>query len=109
MILSTMAGLAMVTGASSGIGEAYAERLAADGWDLVLVARGRERLDELAGRLHASDSVEARVLQADLGNAEDVQHVRREIEAAELDLLVNNAGIAHYMPFAELPPERRES
>lgn len=101
-----MPGLAMVTGASSGIGEAYAERLAADGWSLLVVARRRERLNELASRLRDAHGATVRAIEADLGRSEDVQRVCEEIEAAPLGMLVNNAGLAHYMPFAELPSAR---
>jgi short-subunit dehydrogenase len=103
-----MAALAMVTGASSGIGQAYAERLAADGHDLVVVARREERLRELAARLEADHGVAVETLTADLGRPADVQRVCAEIGSRELDLLVNNAGLAHYMPFAELPPAHAE-
>lgn len=99
-----MTSLAMVTGASSGIGEAYAERLAADGCDLVIVARREDRLRELAARLEATHGVTVQAVQADLGHSTDVRRVCDEIEAAQLDMLVNNAGLAHYMAFAELPP-----
>ena len=64
-----MARLAMVTGASSGIGEAFVDRLAADGWDLVLVARRRDRLEEVAERVKAAHGVSAVVLDVDLANA----------------------------------------
>jgi uncharacterized protein len=100
-----MAGLAMVTGASSGIGAAYAERLAADGWDLLIVARRRERLEELAERLEDTNNVSVGVIEADLSRSADVQRVCTEIEHAQLEMLVNNAGLGRYMPFAELPPE----
>ena len=103
-----MTGLAMVTGASSGIGEAYAERLAADGHDLIVVARRKERLSDLAARLEATHGVKVRVVQADLGRPDDIQRLCDEIDALELDLLVNNAGLAHYMPFAELPPAQAQ-
>ena len=97
-----MPGLAVVTGASSGIGEAYAERLAADGWDLLVVARSGERLRELATRLNQAHGVTVRVVQADLSDAGEVERVGGEIGAMPVDTLVNNAGLAYYMPFADL-------
>ena len=97
-----MPGLAVVTGASTGIGEAYAERLAADGWDLVVVARSGERLSELAARLNQAHAVTVRAVQADLSRPGEVERVGGEIGALPVDMLVNNAGLAHYMPFADL-------
>jgi len=97
-----MPGLAVVTGASSGIGEAYAERLAADGWDLVVVARSGERLNELAARLNEAHGATVRAVQADLSRPGEVERVGGEIGAMPVDMLVNNAGLAHYMPFADL-------
>jgi uncharacterized protein len=98
-----MPGLAVVTGASSGIGEAYAERLAADGWDLIVVARRGEHLSKLAARLDEAHAVTVRAIQADLARVEEVERACGEIAAMPVDMLVNNAGLAHYMPFADLP------
>jgi short-subunit dehydrogenase len=97
-----MAGMAVVTGASSGIGRSFAERLAADGMDLVLIARRAERLDELKRDL-ARHNVSVRTVVADLANAGDVQRLTAELDAMPVELLVNNAALAHYMPFAQLP------
>ena len=104
-----MAKLAVVTGASSGIGQAYAERLAREGFDLVLVARRRERLEALAKRLRDEARVAVEVLPADLANDPDLARVEARVAGERsLDLLVNNAGFGAYMPFARLAPERAE-
>jgi uncharacterized protein len=81
---------AVLTGTSSGIGEALARRLAVDGWRILLVARRQERLDALCSELGSAVLAEA----ADLTNADDVARVaaRAEKEFERLDLLVNNAG-----------------
>jgi uncharacterized protein len=100
-----MGRLAMVTGASSGIGEAYATTLAEDGWDLVLVARRRDRLEQVAARLQDAHGISARVIDADLADAGRVTELSAEAAGLSLGLLVNNAALAHYMPFATLPAE----
>ena len=100
---------ALVTGASSGIGKAFAERLARDGYDLILVARRRDRLEALAARLSEESSVSVDVLAADLTKSDDLDKVEGRIAREPiLDLLVNNAGFGAYMPFVELAPGRAE-
>jgi hypothetical protein len=98
-------GLAVVTGASSGIGAAYAERLGADGWDLLLTARDGRRLDERASRIRSQHGVEVTVQTADLSAAGDIEMLGSLLESLPVTMLVNNAGVAEYMPFAELPTE----
>jgi uncharacterized protein len=98
-----MTGLALVTGASSGIGRAFARRLGSGGQDLIVVGRRRDRLEQLAAEL---PDVHVRVLTADLGTAGGVQEVAEVCAAEPLTMLVNNAGVAHYMPFAELPADK---
>lgn len=100
-----MVGMAVVTGASSGIGRSYAERLASNGMDVVVVARRMEPLDALKRELERG-GVRVRTIVADLARAEDVQRLGTELAALPVELLVNNAGVAHYMPFAQLPVER---
>src|SRR5450759_4368553 len=97
--------LALVTGASSGIGTALAERLAKDGRDVLIVARRRERLEALAARLQAETGVEVDLLVADLTDPAQLLLVEERIaREGRLDLLVNNAGFAGYGPFAEIEP-----
>jgi short-subunit dehydrogenase len=87
-------GTALVTGASSGIGEVYAQRLAERGYDLILVARRADRLEAIAKRLELATGRQVEVLQADLSKAEDLARVeRRVVEDEGLTLLVNNAGV----------------
>jgi short-subunit dehydrogenase len=94
---------ALVTGASSRIGHAYAERLAAENHDLVPVARRRARLDEIAAAFQSTHGVAAEPVVADLAHADALAVLGDRLLAAAPDPLVNNAGLAHYMPFTELP------
>jgi short-subunit dehydrogenase len=100
---------ALITGASSGIGEAYAERLARDGRNVILVARRRDRLEALADRLKDDAGVDAAVLAADLTQADGLRAVERAVEQHDsLDFIVNCAGFAGYRPFAELAADEAE-
>jgi hypothetical protein len=99
----------LVTGASSGLGAAFAERLARDGQNLILVARRRERLEQLAGRLRSEYSVEVEPMAADLSDHEQLLRVeQRIIVGPALAQLVNNAGFAGYRPFVDLDSDRAE-
>jgi uncharacterized protein len=93
-----------VTGASSGIGEAFACRLAADGWDLAITARRGDRLHALAGRLADQHGAKVRTCVADMTDPGDLTELERVITAAGPDLLVNNAGFAGYREFCEVDP-----
>ncbi|MDP2052311.1 MAG: SDR family oxidoreductase [Acidobacteriota bacterium] len=85
---------ALVTGASSGIGKAFAELLAARGYSLVVTARRRDRLDELAEQLHAAHGVATHVIVADLADPDAPARIAGVVRAQGLriDVLVNNAG-----------------
>jgi len=84
---------ALITGASSGIGAAFARELAARGYDLILVARREDRLAALADECRGMGSVAADILPADLAKPEDVGRIVKRIEdTPSLDLLINNAG-----------------
>lgn len=101
--------LALVTGASSGIGRSFAERLARDGYDLTIVARRRDKLEQLAQHLQKTHGVHVDVVVADLGKSADLRALEKRVaQAVSLELLVNNAGFGGYMPFIQLDPDRAE-
>src|SRR5262245_22214621 len=86
-------GVAVITGASTGIGAVYADRLARRGYDLLLVARNQKRLADLAKKLAGETGHEIDTLTADLTNSGDVAKLERILrEDARVTLLVNNAG-----------------
>ncbi len=102
--------LAVITGASSGIGATFAETLAARGYDLALVARREDRLrrigDELSGKFH----VNCTVLKADLTNDAELHSIESYLaRAVNLQLLVNNAGFGGMGRFAEAPIESHDA
>jgi hypothetical protein len=87
--------VALVTGASSGIGASYAERLASSGRDVVLMARCADRLEALAQRLREQHGVSARVLIADLSEDGGIDAATSSIQSeSELAVLVNDAGFS---------------
>jgi short-subunit dehydrogenase len=104
-----MAGMiALITGASSGIGRSLALLFAQNGYDLVLVARGEAALQELAHEANRQGRT-ARVMPADLGVAGGVEdlHARLQRDGIDVDVLVNNAGVGMLGPFHELPLDRQ--
>ncbi|HEX6538356.1 MAG TPA: SDR family oxidoreductase [Candidatus Dormibacteraeota bacterium] len=100
---------ALVTGASSGIGEEFARRLAARGHHLTLVARRGELLEKLASELSAAHSVNAETLVADLETARGREAVARVLRSRAPWLLVNNAGYGSRGRLAELDPSREQA
>ena len=95
-------GKAVITGASSGIGFTYADRLAQRGFDLILVARDQARLEALATDLRARHAVQVEVVKADLTQPDDVSALEQRLRSdASITLLLNNAGVASSTPLAE--------
>jgi hypothetical protein len=96
--------IAVITGASSGIGAVYADRFAARGYDLILVARRADRLGALAQKISQSYHVKVEVMAVDLGNEPDLVRVEKVLATnPAVRVLVNNAGLSRLRPIAKSP------
>jgi len=101
---------ATVTGASAGLGQAFAERLARDGWDLRIVARNAARLQALAKRLRGEHGIGVQVVRADLTNPAALRALEQRLARdAHLELLVNDAGMGDFGAFAGRDREVEEA
>jgi short-subunit dehydrogenase len=102
-------GKALITGASSGIGAVYADKLAKRGYDLILVARDEGRLQATAKRLTAETGRKVEVVRADLTKKEDLLRVENILQSdSQVSLLVNNAGMALIGSLADADPDQLE-
>jgi short-subunit dehydrogenase len=103
-------GIAIVTGASSGLGAVYADRLARRGFDLILVARRAERLQKTAEQLGAAYGVDVNILAVDLADRQGLERLATEITTnPRITMLVNNAGIATLAPIADMSEAQIEA
>lgn len=94
--------VALITGASSGLGEAFARRLALQGYNLVLVARREERLSTLSNELQSNHPIKVEIIVADLTKESDIERVETKIHELEnVDILINDAGFATTGNFAK--------
>jgi short-subunit dehydrogenase len=96
---------ALVAGASEGIGAAYATSLAAEGMNLVLVARRMKPLQQLSEKLNETYKVEIQCISCDLGNATAIQQIKKALNGKEVNLLVYNAALPYIGPFIKSSPE----
>src|SRR5712691_11554476 len=99
---------ALITGASSGIGETFASTLAARGMNLILVARSEGKLRTLATQLASQHGIRAEVIAADLAQENAATAIQSEVEekGLQVDMLINNAGFGTHGPFESLSPQR---
>lgn len=108
--MSIAKGTALITGASTGIGATYADRLAERGYDLILVARNRDRLNDLAKRLTDRTGRNIEVVVADLTHAPDLLRVEELLRAdSSITMLVNNAGLGSATPLLDSSVDEMES
>jgi short-subunit dehydrogenase len=109
MSTTKMTGTAVITGASSGIGAVYADRLAKRGYDLILVARNRSRLATLAQRLESETGRSIDTIPADLNDKADLARIETTLRTnAAITLLVNNAGVGATAPLLDSDVERMD-
>src|SRR5258705_10556970 len=102
-------GIALITGASAGIGAIYADRLAKRGFDLILVARNQGRLDALAKRLKSETGRSVETIAADLNDKADLAKIEATLRGnAGITLLVNNAGVGAAGPLPNFHGEKMD-
>jgi uncharacterized protein len=99
---------ALITGPTSGIGRAFADALAAEGHDLILVSRDEDRLRQVAGELSSRHGVSAEVLRADLSSLDETREVEERIRRGPVDILINNAGFSLRRTFPENDVEEEQ-
>src|SRR5580692_11586016 len=103
-------GTALITGASSGIGAVYADRLARRGYDLILVARNTDRLTALARKLSDQTGRSVEVVTADLTDKSDLARVEQTLRSdASITLLINNAGAGATAPLLSSDIDRMQA
>src|SRR4051794_8349909 len=102
---------ALITGATSGIGRSFAEQLAAEGYDLVLVARSTDRLEQVCKELGNKYSITADALAADLSESSDLDAVAERLQRDDqpVDMVINNAGFGAHKSFVEMTAEEHEN
>jgi len=106
-LLGTSKKTALITGASSGLGTEFASQLAARGYDLILVARREDRLQQLGASIQADFGVETKIIAADLSIHSEVERVISVInQSTNIELLVNNAGFGLMKGFLHADPDR---
>ena len=106
---TTTKGIALITGASSGIGAVYADRLAKRGYDLILVARNQSRLDSLAKRLRTETGRSVETIAADLNDRAGVAKIATTLQTnTGITLLVNNAGVGAAAPLLSSDIEKMD-
>ena len=96
---------ALITGASSGIGEAFARKLSSLGFNVIIVARRIERLEKLAEEIRTKHKVEVIVIQADLSEENFLQKIIDAVGEKEIGILINNAGLGSVGEFADADAE----
>jgi short-subunit dehydrogenase len=107
---SSNKGVAVITGASSGIGAVYADRLAKRGYDLIFVARNEARLKSLSARLTSETQRSVKVLRADLNNKAELAKVEATLrDDPSITMLVNNAGIGSVAPLLDADVEKMDA
>jgi short-subunit dehydrogenase len=110
MSTQTKHGTALITGASSGIGAVYADRLAHRGYDLILAGRDSGRLERLAGDLHKATGRKTEIMTADLSSRSDLETLEQRLRNdAGIDLFVNNAGLGAVAPLVESDVDQLEA